>query len=132
MVALYSFDFRPAAPFGGSACVGRRVRPFSGLPWLFEAGVMMELDNAKDVEIRFRVPAWLKQDFLDMCRRLDVPASYLLRRFVRTTLASRSIDDGFQIHLPKATECPRCACSDLADVEGGFMRCLECRLVWLS
>ena len=106
-------------------------RPVSRLPWAFGGCAMMELDNVKDVEIRFRVPAWLKQDFLDMCRRLDVPASYLLRRFVRTTLASRSIDDGFQIHQPKATECPRCACSDLSDAEGGFLVCSECRLVWL-
>jgi len=93
---------------------------------------MMVLDNTKDAEIRFRVPAWLKDDFLSYCERRDIPAAHLLRRFVRAVLTERALnfEDEVQVLKAKPFDCPRCGCSEVKSLSTGYGLCLECRLVW--
>ena len=50
---------------------------------------LMTMDNTKIAEIRFRVPVWLKEDFKAYCEVRDVPASYLLRSFVRGLISAK-------------------------------------------
>jgi len=71
---------------------------------------MITCSEVKDDEIRFRVPTHLKQDFLDMCQLRDVPASHLLRRFVRSALAARvpDMDDEIRQRPVSVYDCPRC------------------------
>lgn len=44
------------------------------------------LDNVKAHEVRFRVPRWMKEDFMLYCEVRDIPASHLLRGFIRKLL----------------------------------------------
>lgn len=46
----------------------------------------IHLDNSKICEIRFRVPYWMKEDFHKHCEAQDVPASHLLRQYIRQIL----------------------------------------------
>jgi len=43
-------------------------------------------DNVKDCEVRFRVPRWMKEDFTYYCQVYDIPASHLLRGYIRKLL----------------------------------------------
>jgi len=93
---------------------------------------MLTLDNAKDAEMRFRLPAWLKADFLRHCKRRDVPASQLLRRFVRAVVLQEAHLFEDEVQALKATpyDCPRCGCSEIRNLDDGYGLCTECRLVW--
>ena len=93
---------------------------------------MLTLDNAKDAEIRFRLPAWLKADFLRHCQRRDVPASQLLRRFVRAVVLQEAhlFEDEVQALKSTPHDCPRCGCSEIRNLDDGYGLCTECRLVW--
>jgi len=55
-------------------------------PPLSMPGQMVRLDNSKICEIRFRVPYWMKEDFHRHCDAQDVPASHLLRQYIRQVL----------------------------------------------
>ncbi|MDT8376265.1 MAG: hypothetical protein RQ867_05920 [Mariprofundaceae bacterium] len=92
---------------------------------------MITINQCKDAEIRFRVPSHMKDDFLRMCRNRDVPASHLLRRFVRSALVARvpDMDDEIRQRPVSVYDCPRCGASEVGDING-FNLCQECRLVW--
>jgi len=89
-------------------------------------------DNVKDAEIRFRVPAWLKDDFLRHCRLRDVPASHLLRRFIRAAVNDQgpSLADDVRLNPATAYDCPRCGSSEVVDAPDGRWLCPACRLAW--
>jgi ribosomal protein S27AE len=93
---------------------------------------MMLPDNVKDAEIRFRVPAWLKDDFLRHCRLRDVPASHLLRRFIRAAVNDQgpSLADDVRLSPTTAYDCPRCGSSELVASSDGRWLCPACRLAW--
>ena len=93
---------------------------------------MMTLDNVKDDEIRFRLPAWLKADFLRHCERRDVPASQLLRRFVRAVVLEQATHFEDEVHVLRSTpyDCPRCGSNEIRSLDNHFGLCTECRLVW--
>ncbi len=92
---------------------------------------MMPPDNVKDAEIRFRIPAWLKDDFMRHCYLRDVPASHLLRRFIRAAVADQgpSLGDDVKRNPVTAYDCPRCGCSEINSIDGRFF-CPACRLAW--
>ena len=93
---------------------------------------MMLPDNVKDAEIRFRIPAWLKADFLRHCQMRDVPASHLLRRFIRAAVSDQgpsSLADDVRRNPATAYDCPRCGCSEVVTTDGPYF-CPACRLTW--
>lgn len=93
---------------------------------------MLVLDNVKDAEIRFRIPAWLKADFLRHCRCRDVPAAHLLRRFVRAVVTEQAASFEDEVQVVKSTpfDCPRCGASEIKALDSGYGFCIGCRLVW--
>jgi len=93
---------------------------------------MMPLDNVKDAEIRFRIPARLKADFLRHCLLRDVPASHLLRRFIRAAVADQgpSLIDDVRVNPATVYDCPRCGSSEVVGATDGRWLCPACRLAW--
>lgn len=61
--------------------------------------------GAKDAGVRIRVEKGLRDEFLETCRRQDMPAAQVLRRFMRKFVAAHSeetADPGTKISGPPA------------------------------